>query len=209
LTIIELFSGTSTFTEVAKSRGHHAVSIDKYEPANLQADVLELSGKGILETLGLYTVDVPWASPPCQSFSVASMGKMWERAGVPKHPTAELGLALMRKTVALIEELNPIAWFIENPRGMMRKTPPLDEMHKQTVTYCQYGADYMKPTDIWTNVTDWVPRPMCKNGDPCHVSAPRGSKTGIQGIKGAKARGALPVQLCEEVLDAAERWVNG
>jgi hypothetical protein len=58
----------------------------------------------------------------------------------------------------------------------------------------------MKPTDIWTNSTKWIPRAMCKNGAPCHVAAPRGSRTGTQGLKGAYERSKIPNQLCIEIL---------
>ena len=46
--------------------------------------------------------------------------------------------------------------------------------------------------------------PMCKNGDPCHVSAPRGSRTGTQGLKGAKERSVIPQKLCEHIVDICE-----
>jgi len=59
----------------------------------------------------------------------------------------------------------------------------------------------MKPTDLWHN-TNWVPRPMCKNGDPCHEAAPRGSRTGTQGIKGSYDRSRIPLDLVKEVLDS-------
>ena len=37
----------------------------------------------------------------------------------------------------------------------------------------------MKPTDIWTNIKGFIPK-MCNNGNPDHIRAPRGSKTGTQ-----------------------------
>jgi hypothetical protein len=70
----------------------------------------------------------------------------------------------------------------------------------------------MKPTDIWTNflssndlfgdskLQGWLPKPICKNGDSCHVSAPRGSQTGTQGLKGNYNRSKVPYQLCKEIL---------
>ena len=51
-------------------------------------------------------------------------------------------------------------YFIENPRGMLRKQKMMEEFTRYTITYCKYGDDRMKPTDIWTNM-DWKPRPMC------------------------------------------------
>ena len=62
----------------------------------------------------------------------------------------------------------------------------------------------MKPTDIWTNDLGWRPRPMCKNGDSCHVSAPRGSKTGTQGRAGAYERSKVPIELGVEIIRGLE-----
>lgn len=75
---------------------------------------------------------------------------------------------------------------------------------KYTVTYCQYGDNRMKPTDIWTNhpAPDFLP--MCHNGDSCHVAAPRGSKTGTQGLKGSRERSVIPQKLCEHIVDICE-----
>ncbi len=101
--------------------------------------------------------------------------------------------------LALIRELKPKYWFIENPRGGMRKMTWMQGLPRYTVTYCQYGDNRMKPTDIWTNHPAPRFRPMCKNGDPCHESAPRGSKTGTQGLKGSKERSIIPPALCEHI----------
>ena len=58
----------------------------------------------------------------------------------------------------------------------------------------------MKPTDIWTNIPN--PNfPCCKNGDKCHESAPRGSQTGTQGIKGSKDRSRIPNALCDYIVE--------
>lgn len=113
----------------------------------------------------------------------------------------------MAKTKGIILSLKPKVWFIENPRGVMRKKIGLDQYQK-TITYCQYGDNRMKPTDIWTNCSTWIPKPMCKNGDSCHEAAPRGAKTGTQGRKGAIERGVIPVQLCAEIVEACERQLK-
>ena len=73
---------------------------------------------------------------------------------------------------------------------------------RNTITYCQYGESRMKPTDIWTNNLNWKPRKMCKNGMPCHESAPRGSQTGTQGLKGNYLRSIVPYELCKEILES-------
>ena len=76
-----------------------------------------------------------------------------------------------------------------------------------TVTYCQYGDRRMKPTDIVTNIPGWEGR-RCKNGDPCHEPAPRGSKTGTQGLKNAKLRGVIPPALFHEIFDHIGGVIN-
>lgn len=127
----------------------------------------------------------------------------------PKTNTARLGMALVKKTLTIIEHyrtLNPkLIFYIENPRGVLRKIGILDRVPlHHTVSYCQYGDERMKPTDIWTNNIDWKPKKICKNGDTCHVAAPRGSKTGTQGRAGAFERSKIPYRLCSEVLESSK-----
>ena len=60
----------------------------------------------------------------------------------------------------------------------------------------------MKPTDIWHNNPKWGDvAKSCKNGMKCHEAAPRGSRTGTQGIRNAKDRGMIPPKLIEEILN--------
>ena len=80
----------------------------------------------------------------------------------------------------------------------------MKDLPRYTVTYCQYGDIRMKPTDIWTNHPNPRFKPPCKNGDPCHVPAPRGAKTGTQGIKGSRERAAIPSELCLHIVDICE-----
>ena len=61
----------------------------------------------------------------------------------------------------LIDQLQPRYYFIENPRGGMRKMEWMKGLPRYTVTYCQYGDNRMKPTDIWTNHPDPKFLPMC------------------------------------------------
>lgn len=80
----------------------------------------------------------------------------------------------------------------------------MQELPRYTVTYCQYGDMRMKPTDIWTNHPDPKFKPMCHNGDSCHTAAPRGAKTGTQGLKGAMERSVIPNGLCKHIADICE-----
>ena len=222
--LLELFSGSRSIGKVAEARGHEVFSVDNvaYPNTNWVGDILDwdyrLNEMNVGELDEVYIPDVLWASPPCTDFSVACIGKKWVSGHEfkPKDQSL-LGIKILEKTLEIIEfylEKNPnLIWYIENPRGKMRKAPHFKEMNhiRHTLTYCQYGDTRMKPTDIWTNDNKWIPKPMCKNGDPCHESAPRGSQTGTQGLKGNHNRSKIPNDLCLEIIKSAEcnDFLNG
>lgn len=149
-----------------------------------------------------------WASPDCTTYSIAGIShhrKKSENGSLePVSDYAKFCDEVNKHVLQLIDELNPMFWFIENPRGGMRKMDFMKYLPRYTVTYCQYGDKRMKPTDIWTNHPCPKFKPPCKNGDPCHEAAPRGSKTGTQGLKGHIERSKIPDRLCDHVAEICE-----
>jgi hypothetical protein len=206
LIIFDLFSGTGSATQAFKEAQQkvYTFELDTYFAADENVDVFDLTVDYLREVYG--QPDFVWASPPCTAFSVASMGHHWQSGGlnpVPKTQAAIESQELVAHTRKLLEGLNPqFGFLLENPRGMLRKLPVVKDLQRQSVTYCQYGDTRMKPTDLWGVVPNWTPRPMCKNGAPCHEAAPRGSKTGTQGLKGSKERSRVPYALGVELLQA-------
>lgn len=202
--IFDFFAGTGSSTQAFKDAGHTVITFefDDYFEATEHVDIFDLTAQELLERYG--RPDFIWASPPCTAFSVASMGHHWGgglRAYEPKTEAARISQELVAHTLKLIAELNPSkGWLMENPRGMLRKLPVVQGLERRSVTYCRYGDKRMKPTDLWGVLPNWKPREMCKNGQPCHEAAPRGSKTGTQGLKGAKERSRVPYALGEEIL---------
>ena len=200
MNILELFAGSRSIGKEAEKLGYNVFSsdINNFDEIDYVISILDFD-----VTKVPFKPDVIWASPPCTGFSVAAIGHHWsggKGAYIPKTDTARLGIELVKKTIEIIEYFQPTYWFMENPRGVLRKLDVVKNLPRQSVTYCQYGDERMKPTDIWTNSIMWVPRPMCKNGDPCHVAAPRGSRTGTQGRANAYERSKIPSELCYEIL---------
>lgn len=209
--ILELFSGTESFSKVAQERGHKAFTIDMdrlFNP-NLCIDILDFD---ISMIPGEFKkLDVIWASPPCTTFSVASIHHYWEN-GKPKNEKTLHGIKLVKKAIEIIKQLKPKFFIIENPRGMLRKQDFMQELKRDTVTYCQYGYAIQKPTDLWNNLNHTF-RPMCKPGSPCHEKASRGVRNGVQGInnsfsnlgsRGKIKRAIVPKELCLEIIKFCE-----
>jgi hypothetical protein len=208
--MLEVFSGSGRISNAFRAGGWNVRTIDLYYNSDLMKDVLELTRRDITD-LCKGIPDFIWLSPPCQAFSVSSIGKHWGggfRAYIPISKTAEIGLALVSKCIEIISWYPNIRYAIENPRGVLRKLSFVKELPRYTITYCQYGEKRMKPTDIWTNLKTWIPRSVCHNGDLCHVAAPRGSRTGTQGFGTVFDRGILPEQLCEEIFSVVNNEVK-
>jgi hypothetical protein len=213
--VLELFAGTGSIGNVFRERGHEVFAIDwdkSFENIDWYADIGKITAQDILERFG--KPDVIWASPDCTTFSIAAISHHRTKAEdgtlLPKSDYAKRCDEIDTNVMRLIEELNPRYWFVENPRGGMRKSTFMKpyNQYRHTVTYCQYGDTRMKPTDIWTNHPDPQFKPMCKNGDSCHQAAPRGAKTGTQGLKGAKERSIIPRKLCEHIVCICERGTD-
>ena len=216
--VLELFAGSRSFSKVAEEMGMETFTTDykDFDKIDLVIDILDLDNDLLMEKLfqkGIDNVDIIWASPPCTYFSVASIGHHWHKDHTPKTEQAKLGVKIVQKTLDIINFLKPEFYFIENPRGKLRKLDVVKGVPRTTVCYCQYGDTRLKPTDIWTdNLADWFnekgwkPRPMCnyrqKNCNCHHEKAPRGSKTGTQGLKGNYERSVVPYELCKEILES-------
>lgn len=204
--VLELFAGSRSVGKAAESLGYEVFSSDlnSFDGIDYAVDIMEFDINKVP-----FKPDIIWASPPCTYFSVASIGKHWNKDNTPKSENALKGVAFVEKTLEIIKELKPKKWYIENPRGKLRKLPVVEGIPRTTIWYCRYGDTRAKPTDIWTNnlrsllnPDGWNPRAECSNGNKSchHERAPRGSQTGTQGLKGNYNRSKIPEQLCLEIL---------
>jgi hypothetical protein len=209
--VLELFAGTRSISKAFEKRGHKTFSIEwnkDFENISLYADISTITTKDIIKLCGGIP-DVIWASPDCTTYSIAGISHHRKKNNTTENLDAVSEYAKFcdktnKHVLNLIQELKPKYYFIENPRGGLRKMDFMKGLYRYTVTYCQYGDTRMKPTDIWTNHPNPNFKPICKNGDSCHEAAPRGSATGTQGLKGSKKRSEIPEKLCEHIAKICE-----
>lgn len=222
--VAELFCGLKGWSDPFKDRGHRVWTTD-IEPAfkpDLAIDVFDLNLARILNGLG-GPPDIVLASPPCETFSVASIGTHWtggRRVYEPATPAATLGMGIVRKTMSLLEGLHPRFFVVENPRGVLRKLDLIRwPIERRTTWFCHHGDTSAKPTDLWGGFPPSLVLPdVCHNRRPDHASdcccqdhdaARRGAKTGTQGKAGAAARALIPRELALSVCLAAEHDLEG
>lgn len=204
MNVLELFAGSRSIGKEAESLGMNVFSIDwqNFDGIDLSIDIEELKLNDVP-----FIPNIVWASPDCTTYTIAAISHHRNKTE-PKTDYARKCDNVNKHFISLIKQwlhINPnMVFFIENPRGMLRKMPFMQEFKRHTVWYCRYEDNRAKPTDIWTNSLTWQPRPQCFNGNKnCHhESAPRGSKTGTQGRKGSYDRSIIPKELCKEILSS-------
>lgn len=215
--MLDLFCGTKSMAKAFEAAGWEVYTVDweeKFEPS-LQADIGSLTAEDIIKLCG-GVPDVVWMSPDCTSYSVAAIGRHRKKNFETDEldPVSEYAQFCDKVNAHIIDvvvnQLQPSFWFIENPRGGMRKMKFVRDLPRYTVTYCQYGDTRMKPTDIWTNHAAPQFKPPCKNGAPCHEASPRGSRnTGTTGLRDKVERARIPQQLCEHIVEICKGEGNG
>lgn len=214
--VLELFAGSRSVGKMAEALGYEVFSVDwgDFDGIDLKCDIGQLKIEDIP-----FVPDIIWASPDCTTYSIAAISTHRNK----EDKSGKTGYAKQcdltnQHWMNLIKEwqkLNPnLIYYIENPRGGLRKMPWMQSHEfRYTVWYCKYGDLRAKPTDIWTNNNLWRPRAECHNFrggvKHCHhEAAPRGSKTGTQGKKGSYERSKIPSELCAEILLAHNFWGN-
>ena len=146
--VLELFAGTRSISKAFEARGHETFSIewDKQHPnIDWYADIGTVTTQDILDKFGI--PDVIWCSPDCSSYSIAAISRhrIREENGnlAPKSDYAKFCDEVNQHVLDIIrelQELNPkLIYFIENPRGGMRKMNFMKDLPRYTVTYCLGG----------------------------------------------------------------------
>jgi hypothetical protein len=205
--LLEAFAGSRSVGKQGERLGMDVFSIDikPFKGISLVADIEFVTPEMIP-----WTPDVMWFSPPCTTYSLAAISHHRHESGEPKTDFAAKSDRMIQNVIRLIEAFPEAIYYIENPRATLRNMEFMRSLPDPvTVWYCRYGDKRAKPTDIWTNNLrslfnphGWAPRPQCWNGNKSchHEAAPRGAKTGTQGLKNDYERSKIPADLCMDVL---------
>lgn len=199
---LDLFAGLGGFSAAFEDAdGWEVVTVDieeRFGP-DIQADVMDLRPSDLPDA------DLVLASPPCTDFSMAASRYEKVVDGKPQTDSARASVALVYHTIGLAKALTPDYWFLENPTGYLRQ---IIGRPAGRVTYCQYGADYMKPTDLWGEHPPGFEYRACSFGDDCHEYNTDGEHGGLGNCdvmgKDPAERAKVPYELSKSILEAVE-----
>ena len=156
LRLLELFSGSGSFSKVAKALGWETLSLDI--EAKFKPDLL-MSIADFDETQ--YPKDyftMVHASPPCTEYSRCLTTRPRDLESADK-------LALIALRILTYFAEGGAMCTLENPYSGLLKERPFMQEHRhrmRVLDYCKYKTKYRKRTCFWTWNSRWQPRPLCK-----------------------------------------------
>ena len=125
---------------------------------------------------------------------------------------AHYHIAILERTLEIINEIKPKYYVIENPFGFMRVyLKRYKEIIQNYCTYCLYGFQYKKPTNLFSNIK--LDLKSCNRGDNCHKNNfyTRGKKNKISNRSICKTyleRSAIPTELLKSIIIKIENINN-
>ena len=148
LHVLELCSGpNASFSSAVRLKYPDAliVTVDisaKFRPT-IVADIRTWQKDDFLPPPGFFSI--VWTSPPCTQYSPA------QTASARDFHSAD---NIVRAALSIIRYMKPKVWFLENPHTTLFKRDFMKpfEQHRNLCSFCHYGTDYRKLTDIWSNV---------------------------------------------------------
>lgn len=178
LRVLDLFSGTGSFSRAFAEHGHDVTTVndecvewdDELVCPDIQGDIMQMTADDFDRP------DVILASPPCKKFSVASLRWYWDKLDdgtrVPvrddeeKAQKAMDALRLVHHTLDLIDALEPRYWFMENPAGAMRPVLSQHEIFGDDAAAMIRRNDGIDPTGTVTWCQYWTERDDEERGYP-------------------------------------------
>lgn len=193
---LDLFSGLGGFSEAFLDRGWNVIRIDnddrfKDVPNTIIGNIRHLPLKRNLKP------NILLMSPPCNCFSVASIGKYWIDDHIPMNERTVQALRLVGWALDAVDYLKPKYWVLENPMGMLRKILGKPKVHTY---FASWGELRLKPTNLWGR----FPPNMIWPRPEKWIEAKRGSTTGTQGMEDSNLKAKIPYKLSEAFCIAVE-----
>ena len=155
--VLELFSGLEGWSWAWAEHGHNVTTIDLVDHGRHHGKFIQTN---IMKWEPDKYYDVVLASPDCREFSQA---KKWSHKDERK---PEEGLALLCRTLLLINKINPKFWIIENVPGLEEflgkpKLKVRYAKHFNSKTACLWGKfpdlgffpemiQYLQPHKLWS-----------------------------------------------------------
>jgi len=201
--------GFSSAFQVSDQWDVVTVDINEEFDPDICVDVLNLRPSDIRYLLGDYDVLVILVGHPCTLFSTAGNHDEWDiEAREPTGERAQLHTSMLFHTLGIVRSLAPDYWYLENPKRSRINWligPP-----EATVTYCQYGMSYQKPTGLWGNHAPGMTYKACPRGGNCHTSnTEHDGRSAVQPMPSDTGeRSLFPRELSEAIRDAVEKAIE-
>lgn len=150
--VLDLFCGAGGVSLGFHREGFEIIAVDSWhwacESYKYNFPDHELIRSRIEDLNGNFTsreVDVVWASPPCQTFSLANRAR-------------SVDTTLLDQTWKLIDELKPLFWLVENVRGAPYSGTMYNAMDfgVPQMRWRKIGGSYREPRKDPYQGNDWV-----------------------------------------------------
>jgi hypothetical protein len=163
--ILELFCGTKSVGNIFENKGYEVISLDYNSKFNATHTENILNWNYKIYEPNYF--DVIWSSPDCTTWSIATGGKYRTKQYIyglnnQNYEKSCNANNMILKVIEIIKYFKPKYWFIENPRGLLKYFPPLQEFindvnaNMNLVYYANYNNwGFPKPTNIWSNLPLW------------------------------------------------------
>lgn len=208
MTILHLFSGYNTFTDVANKLEHSVISVDikNYKNCSSQTHCVDFMDWDFT-TYTKHTFDFILVGFPCTTFSKASGGFHFRNKKVALTPAAHKSIEMIYKLKEVLDYFHEVKFIIENPTSAILKNYHFHKLFSPSrlnvirIHQYNYGHVTFKQTDLITNINGiWLTNPVHRvNGKNV---CPKFDNLSL------KQRQSYPVKFCEAIIEFVEKNIS-